>query len=115
MSTTYHIPEATRRAALQAAQDNWNDHFPCGPRRYAVGEKVAITEATLATMHNSNRSCVTPNYPSDDFIAKARACLGVVGEVTHVFAPGYEVTARFGEQSFHMKDNWIKPARLVAA
>lgn len=25
------INEAKRRAALQAAQDNWNQRFPCGP------------------------------------------------------------------------------------
>lgn len=81
------------------------------PIRYNVGDKVIITEASLALMWNSNRSCVTPNYPCDSFIEKARACVGVVGEVTHTFPPGYEVTARFGEQSFHMKDHWVELAR----
>lgn len=83
--------------------------------RYAVGDKVVITAATLQIMRNSNHSCVHPLYPSDDFIAKAGACLGVVGEVTHTFPPGYEVSARFGDQGFHMKDNWIEraPVRFV--
>jgi hypothetical protein len=77
------------------------------PVRYQVGDPVVITEKQIEVMTNSNRSCVTPQYPSDDFIEKAKKCVGVVGVVTHTFPPGYEVTAKFGEQHFHMKDNWI--------
>lgn len=80
------------------------------PTRYAVGDKVVITAECIETMTRSNRSYVTPNYPSDDFIAKARDCIGVVGEVTHTFPPGYEVSAFFDGQGFHMKDNWIERA-----
>ena len=79
------------------------------PHRYNVGDKVVITEACLKRMHNSNRSTVTPNYPDDTFIMQAQGCLDVPGVVTHTFPPGYEVTARFGEQSFHMKGHWIEP------
>jgi hypothetical protein len=43
----------------------------------------------------------------------AQAHAGIVGEVTHTFEPGYEVTAKFGGQSFHMKDNWITPTRTI--
>jgi hypothetical protein len=78
------------------------------PTRHAVGDRVLITAECLRRMRNSNRSCVHPNYPSDSFIGKALDCVGIVGEVTHVFPPGYEITARFGEQSFHMKDNWVE-------
>lgn len=78
------------------------------PHRWNVGDRVVITETCIKRMSDSNHSCVTPQYPSDSFIEKARACVGIAGEVTHTFPPGYEVTARFGEQSFHMKDNWIE-------
>lgn len=81
------------------------------PVRHNVGDKVVITEACIERMWNSNRSCVTPGYPTRDFIEKAERLIGEVGEVTHTFPPGYEVTARFGEfcfLSFHMKDNWIE-------
>lgn len=79
------------------------------PIRYKTGDKVVITEACITRMLDSNRSCVTPQYPSDSFIAKARALVGVTGEVTHAFPPGYEVTACFGGQCFNMKDPWIEP------
>lgn len=77
------------------------------PVRYEVGDIIRITEANLATMRNSNRSCVTAGYPSDSFIEKASRVERVDGVVTHTFPPGYEVTAEVGGQSFHMKDNWI--------
>lgn len=55
--------------------------------------------------------------PTDDFINKAMDCKGITGEVTHVFPPGYEVTAQFpvgeGAQAFHMKDNWIERIKLT--
>lgn len=80
------------------------------PTRYAVGDEVIITPECLKRMRDSNRSSAHPNYPCDRFIALAEKCAGIVGTVTHTFAPSYEVTARFGEQSFHMKDNWIERA-----
>jgi hypothetical protein len=85
-----------------------------GSTRYSVGDKVVITEDSIRRMKDSNRSCVTPQSPSDSFIAKAEKLVGVDGEVTHTFPPGYEVTAKFGEQSFHMKDNWIVGAGTLA-
>jgi hypothetical protein len=78
------------------------------PHRWNVGDKVVITPACIERMKSSNRSCVTPGYPSDIFINEARSITSVVGVVTHVFPPGYEVTARFSNRSFHMKDNWIE-------
>lgn len=76
--------------------------------RHNVGDKVIITDACIATMISSNHFVGTAGYPTQSFIDKAIACKGIVGEVTHTFPPGYEVTAKFGEQSFHMKDNWIE-------
>lgn len=78
--------------------------------RWEVGDKVVITPKQIQLMANSNHWCKTPGYPTQDYIDKAQACVGVVGEVTHTFPPGYEVTAKFGDQAFHMKDNWIEPA-----
>lgn len=83
---------------------------PPGPTRYAVGDKVVITDACLQRMRDSNHWCKTPGYPSDSFIANAAACKGAVGEVTHTFPPGYEVSAKFGGKGFHMKGNWIERA-----
>lgn len=82
------------------------------PVRYQVGDSVIITKENIKTMINSNRSCVTPQYPTSEFIDKAIQlvgvdCVGAIGVVTHTFPPGYEVTAKFGDQNFHMKDNWI--------
>lgn len=79
------------------------------PHRYQVGDKVVVTEENLWRMESSNRSCVTPNYPSGSYLRDIRKIVNVIGEVTHVFPPGYEVTAKFGELSFHLKDNWITP------
>lgn len=76
--------------------------------RHSVGDKVVITDKCIATMINSMKSCVHPNMPPQSFIDKAIVCKGIVGEVTHTFPPGYEVTAKFGDQAFHMKDNWIE-------
>lgn len=81
------------------------------PYRYEVGDEVVITPECLERMRSSNRSTVHPNYPNSNFIASAEKHVGVVGTITHTFLPGYEVTARFGEQHFHMKDNWIEPAQ----
>lgn len=84
------------------------------PTRYSVGDKVVITEACIERMRDSNRSCAHPQYPTNSFIHKAMDCKGIVGEVTHTFPPGYEVSVQFpvGEsaQGFHMKDNWIERA-----
>lgn len=79
-----------------------------GPIRYVIGDVVQITEECLKRMRASNRFCKTAGYPTQSFIDKAELCAGVRGEVTHTFPPGYEVTAKFGDQSFHMKDNWIE-------
>ena len=89
------------------------------PVRYNIGDKVVITPACIERMKSSSRSCVHPGYPSDAAINKAMDCAGIVGEVTHVFPPGYEVTAQFpvgeGAQAFHMKDCWIEraPSELI--
>jgi len=88
---------------------------PCccpDPTRYKVGDRVVITDACIERMKSSNRSCVTADYPTQSFINKAMDCKGIVGEVTHTFPPGYEVTVQFpvgeGARAFHMKDNWIE-------
>jgi hypothetical protein len=84
------------------------------PTHYNVGDKVVITEACIETMVRSNCWCKSLSYPSSGFIDKARDCVGIVGEVTHIFPPGYEVSVQFpreeGAQGFHMKDNWIELA-----
>lgn len=77
------------------------------PVRYSVGDKVVITNENIKIMNDSNHSCVTPLYPSDSFISAASECVGIEGVVTHVFPPGYEVTASFNGKALHMKDNWI--------
>jgi len=82
------------------------------PHRWNVGDKVLITEVCIKRMSDSDHSCVTPQYPDDSFIEKARGYKGVIGEVTHTFPPGYEVSIQFpigeGAQGFHMKDDWIE-------
>lgn len=84
------------------------------PTRYNVGDRVVITDACIERMKNSHRSCVTAGYPTHSFINKAMDCKGIVGEVTHIFPPGYDVAAQFsrgeGAQAFHMKNNWIERA-----
>ncbi len=78
------------------------------PVHHAIGTRVVVTENNMRIMHNSNRSCVTPQYPSDSYLAKLS--VGMTGEVTHTFRPGYAVTVKMDNgQSFHMKDNWITP------
>lgn len=78
--------------------------------RYEVGDKVVVTPECIERMRSSNRSCVMPGYPTQTFINMAGDIAGQIGEVTHTFKPGYEVTARFGDFAFHMKDNWIERA-----
>lgn len=80
------------------------------PIRYVIGDVVQITEECLKRMRASNRFCKTAGYPTQNFIDSAELCVGVSGEVTHTFLPGYEVTAKFGRLYFHMKDNWIEKA-----
>jgi hypothetical protein len=88
------------------------------PTRYNVGDRVVITEDCIRRMMNSHHSSVTPGYPSESFIDNAKLYVGIEGQITHTFPPGYEVTAAFApfprmkaRQSFlHMKDNWIEPA-----
>lgn len=94
-------------AWLQEWRERQNRNMP---RRYKVGDAVKITPACLKRMRDSNRSCVTPQYPNDDFIRKAEAIQGITGYISHTFPPGYEVSANFGKfGAFHMKDNWIEP------
>ncbi len=80
------------------------------PHRWNVGDKVVITPEHIARMEWSNRQAAHPGYPSQSFIDQAKQYVGVVGEVTHTFPPGYEVSAKFNDWSFHMKDNWIGAA-----
>jgi len=79
---------------------------------YEVGDRVIIDDDCIQKMIDSNRSCVHPNYPNNDFIEKCKKFKGLVGKVTHRFLPGYEMTVKFtnllNEQSFHMKDCWVK-------
>jgi len=81
------------------------------PTHHAIGTRVVVTEENMRFMRNSNRSCMPRLYvyPCDSFIAKL--AVGMTGEVTHTFLPGYEVTVKMDNgQHFHMKDNWITPA-----
>lgn len=84
------------------------------PTRYQVGDRVVITDSCIRRMQDSNRSTVSPKYPTDSFIANAMDCKGITGVVTHTFPPGYEVSVQFpcgeGARGFHMKDNWIERA-----
>lgn len=76
------------------------------PIHREVGDRVTITETNMRTMQSSNRSCVSPNYPSSEFLSKL--AVGMKGEVTHTFKPGYETTVRFDNgEAFHMKDSWV--------
>lgn len=78
------------------------------PTHHEVGTKIEITEQNMATMMSANRSVVTPNMPSSSFLSKLH--VGMKGEVTHTFKPGFEVTVKMENgKSFHMKDNWITP------
>lgn len=80
------------------------------PHRWNVGDKVVITPEHIERMEWHAHQAAHPGTPRAGFIEQARQCIGVAGEVTHTFPPGYEVTAKFGDQSFHMKDNWIGAA-----
>lgn len=77
--------------------------------RFEVGDKVILTEDNLKTIKNGNRSILC--YPSDSYIKKIEKYLGKSGVITHTFKPGYEVTVRFNEESFHAKDNYITKER----
>ena len=77
---------------------------------FTVGQKVRID---LQAMRDSNRSCVTPNYPSDRYIQEVTTlveALGPIGTVTHTFPPGYELTVAIGGRTFSMKGHrWALP------
>lgn len=75
---------------------------------YAVGDQVILTPERLQVIENAHRSI--HHYPGRTYMAKIRPLVGQQGEVTHRFPPGYEMSVRFGEQSFHMKDSWVEPA-----
>lgn len=71
-----------------------------------VGERVVLTQENVERMKSSNRSCVTPGYPS--FAGEMVA--GSEGEVTHIFKPGYDVTVKLDNgKSYHMKHGWFTP------
>lgn len=79
------------------------------PVHHEVGTKIIVTAENMKRMESSNRSCVTPGYPNRAFLDKLS--VGLKGEVTHTFKPGYEVTVQMEDGNyFHMKDNWITPA-----
>lgn len=81
---------------------------------YNVGEKVKITPDSLKIIENGNRSILA--YPCDSYVDTARTLVGMVGEVTHRFRPGYEMTVGFQSATgglvtyLHMKDNWVERA-----
>lgn len=78
------------------------------PIRRIVGDKVTVTPKNMETMESASRSCVTPQQPPDSYLQKINRYVGITGEVSHTFLPGYEVTVTFPDsQAFHMKDNWI--------
>ena len=76
------------------------------PIRYSVGDQVTITPESLEIMKRGNRSIKA--LPCDSFVELASKYVGATGFVSHTFGPSYEVTVSFGNQNFHMKDNWIE-------
>lgn len=80
------------------------------PTRYSVGDKVWITAKSFLIMKSANANrCRGMPWLSDEFLAKCKPLVGITGTVTHTFPPGYEVTVKIGDQSFHMKDHYIEP------
>lgn len=76
------------------------------PTHHEVGTAVIVSAENMEKMKSANRSCVSPNYPSSFFIENLH--VGIKGEVTHTFKPGFEVSVKMEDgNSFHMKDNWI--------
>ncbi len=75
---------------------------------WKVGDKVVVTENSLETMKNGNRSINV--YPSDSYLKNIKRVFEKkeVGEVTNRFDPGYEMTVKFPSGSFHMKDNYVE-------
>jgi len=78
------------------------------PIHRPVGTKVVLTRRSFNNAVNSNRSCVTPNYPSNSFLENLTKYIGADGVVTDDFSPSYERTIRFGTDLFQMKDNWVE-------
>lgn len=84
------------------------------PIDYKVGQVVTIDSECMERMRSSNRSCVTPGYPSDAFLKHIEQYVGKNATVTYRFKPSYEMTIRFADGcSFHMKDTWVKAARTL--
>ncbi len=82
---------------------------------FAVGDGVTITDAALANIRTSNRNRTAMRaYTSDDFLAIAEDLHArkVVGVVTHVFPPGYDVSVDFAGQGLHAKYHFIERATL---
>jgi hypothetical protein len=80
-----------------------------GPVRRALGTKVMITDKTLEHIENANRSIHA--FPSESWVAKAREihAAKLVGEVSRLFPPGYEVNVTFSDGTIlQMKDYWIE-------
>lgn len=82
-----------------------------GPTRHELGTLVVITNDALQNIVNGNGSIKV--HPSDEFVAKAREIhrRRLVGEVTRLWEPCYEVNVTFSDgQILQMKDHWIEPA-----
>ncbi|AOG03435.1 hypothetical protein [Bosea sp. RAC05] len=82
---------------------------------FAVGDGVIITDAALQNIRASNRNRTAMRaYTSDSFLAIAEDLHArqVVGVVTHIFPPGYEVSVDFAGQGLHAKHHFIERATL---
>ena len=79
------------------------------PHRYNVGDKIIVTIECMERMRWHARQAAHPGIPSDSFLWSIQEMVGIPGEVVHTHPPGYEITAKFGDRYFHMKDNWVRP------
>lgn len=102
--------DALKKAAeLFDALDARNGESANAPVRRALGTKVVITDKTMQAIENSHRSINA--FPSNSYMEKAREVHAkkLVGEVTHLFPPGYEVNVTFSNGTIlQMKDHWIE-------
>lgn len=79
------------------------------PRRYALGDRVVITRASLQRIADGHQSIHA--YPCDRYLAVATGLLGKAGIVTRLFPPGYEVNVTWGEEILQVKDHWVEPLK----
>lgn len=78
------------------------------PKHREIGDSVQVTDENIYTMQTSNRSCVTPQYPSGSYINSISEYKYQVAKVTHTFKPGYDMTICFPDgRHFHVKYNWV--------